>query len=182
MPVYVVLLRAIGPATHRLMSMQAWRDASAIDGFVRPETFLATGNMVVEAQDTAGGVAARMNRIVQSLGLGANNMAMVRAGEHVQRLVNANPFPEAAVTHPSNVAVSFFASDVPDLTWVPDYPGPEKLAVINNHLVADYGSRISDSPRLPGLIEKRSGTATARNWNTVAGLARRAVARQLEAR
>ena len=41
MPVYIALLRAIGPETHRQMSMRALRDACLAAGLTRAETFLS---------------------------------------------------------------------------------------------------------------------------------------------
>ena len=47
MAIFVVLLRAIGPITHKIMSMAQWREAVANAGFEAPETYVATGNMIV---------------------------------------------------------------------------------------------------------------------------------------
>jgi uncharacterized protein (DUF1697 family) len=77
--------------------------------------------------------------------------------------------------------VFFFAGPKPDFGWVSDYEGPERLQAVGSHLVVDYTRPISESGKLGPLIEKRSGTATARNWNTLATLAERAAARQKKA-
>lgn len=177
MSVFVVLLRAIGPVTHRIMSMAAWREACRADGFGDPQTYLATGNMIVAGDGTPAQVAARMDRIVAGLGLGPGNRAVVRTPAQLRALVKANPFPDAAIARPSQVGVYFFAEAPPDLGWVADYDGPERLHVEGVHLIVDYGEPIPKSIRLPGLIEKRSGTVTARNWNTLCGLAQRCAAR-----
>src|SRR5690606_38886954 len=115
--VFVVLLRAIGPATHAVMSMQQWRDAAAADGFVDPATYVATGNMIAEAEDTASGVTRRMNGIVQTLGLTPANRAMVRRPRQLRALIKANPFPDAVEKRPSQIGVYFFAGR-PDFGWV----------------------------------------------------------------
>lgn len=178
MATFIVLLRAIGPITHKLMSMAQWREASEADGFRQPETYLATGNMIVEADWTMAEVTKRMNRIVQSLGLGPGNVAVVRKPGQLRKLVVANPFPDAVEQRPSEMGVYFFAAPRPNFDWVADYEGQERLHIENGHLIVDYGGLISQSPRLPGLIEKRSGTVTARNWNTLRGLAERGAARK----
>jgi uncharacterized protein (DUF1697 family) len=178
MGVFVVLLRAIGPATHKIMSMAAWRDAVAAAGFVAPQTYIATGNMIVESNAPLPTVTRQMNEIVRALGLGPANVAVVRTPVQLRQLVDSNPFPEAAAERGGQMGVYFFVDPQPDFGWVEDYPGPERLHVEANHLIVDYTRLISASPRLPGLIEKRSGTATARNWNTLKGLAERASARE----
>jgi uncharacterized protein (DUF1697 family) len=176
MGVFVILLRAIGPVTHKIMSMTAWRDAVAQAGYGDPQTYVATGNMVVESRKCLTTVVREMNAIVQELGLGPGNTAVVRRAEDLVALAAANPFLEATAERPSEVAVYFFAGQ-PDLSWLHDYDGPEPFRVINEHLFVDYQGRGAQGPRLAGLVEKRSGTATARNWNTVRALAERADAR-----
>lgn len=176
MAVFVVLLRAIGPITHKIMSMAQWREGVLAAGFSAPETFLATGNMIVEGTGTTHEMALAMNAVVAALGLAANSRAIVRSPEQLKAVFEANPVPEAAQSRPSQIGVYFFAAEQPDLSWVKDYRGPEILRVVQQHLVVDYNGRISDS-KLIGSVEKRSGVATARNWNTLRGLVERSTAR-----
>lgn len=174
---FIVLLRAIGPVTHKVMSMAQWRDAAAANGFVDPQTYVATGNMIVEASDTVANVALRMDRIIADLGLLPRNKAVVRTPHQLHAILAADPFPQAAKDRPSQVAVYFFANDRPDFSWVSAHDGPEAIKIVGNHLVVEYPSGISGSPSLPAQIEKRSGLVTARNWNTVRGLVARAASR-----
>jgi uncharacterized protein (DUF1697 family) len=177
MGVFVVLLRAIGPVTHKIMSMADWRQGVEDEGFTRAETFLATGNMVVEGDGSAAAVTRRMNAVVERLGLSRSNVAVVRSPRQLATLVKANPFPDAAEQRPSQMGVYFFAGARPDFSWIADYQGHERLSVVNAHLVVDYQGGVSQSLRLPGIIEKQAGVATARNWNTLRGLAERSAAR-----
>lgn len=178
MGVFVILLRAIGPVTHKIMSMARWRDAVSTAGFTDPQTYIATGNMIVESNGSIASVSKSMNEIVLALGLGEGNVAVVRTPAQLRALVDANPFPEAAAERGGQMGVYFFADEKPDFSWISRYDGPEKLHVEGEHLIVDYTRQISASPRLPGLIEKRSGTTTARNWNTLKGLASKASARE----
>lgn len=177
MAIYIVLLRAIGPITHKIMSMAQWRDAVAAAGYDAPQTYVATGNMIVGSRNGAATVAKDMNVVVRELGLGPGNVAVVRKGGELGGLVAANPFPDAAAERPSELAVYFFAGAQPDFSWLDSYEGPERVHIEGAHLFVDYAGRASQSPRLPGLIEKRSGAVTARNWNTVKALAERAAGR-----
>lgn len=178
MSTYIVLLRAIGPITHKVMSMQQWREAVAAAGYDDPQTYVATGNMIVGSDKVVTEVTRDMNDVVLGLGLGPGNVAVVRKAAQLSQLVTANPFPDAAAERASELAVYFFAGARPDFAWLASYEGPERVHVEGSHLFVDYSGLISQSPRLPGLIEKRSGTATARNWNTVHALAGRAEARK----
>jgi len=177
MTTYVVLLRAIGPITHKIMSMAQWREAVAAAGFLRPETYVATGNMIVESDLAIAEVTRLMNEIVIGLGLGANNTAIVRTARQMRRLLTANPLPDAAAANPQALAVYFFARARPDFGWIADYAGPETIHIEGTHMIVDYVTPVSSS-RLPGIIEKKSGTVTARNWNTLKGLANKAGARE----
>lgn len=177
MSVFIILLRAIGPVTHKVMSMAQWRDAVAAAGFVQPETYVATGNMVVEGDGTAASVTKAMDAIIRDLGLGVGNKAVVRKPGHLWALLKADPFPDATAVRPGAVAAYFFAKARPNFDWVPDYGGPERIHIEGEHLIVDYDDRVSNS-RLPGIIEKKSGVVTARNWNTVRGLVERAAARK----
>ena len=178
MGTYIVLLRAIGPVTHKIMSMAQWREAVAAAGYDDPQTYVATGNMIVGSSKTIGEVTADMNAVVRSLGLGPANTAVVRRAAQLSKLVKVNPFSEAAAERPSELAVYFFAAARPDFSWLDSYGGPEPVHIEGPHLFVDYDGRISQSPRLAGLVEKRTGVGTARNWNTVKALAERAAARE----
>lgn len=176
MSVFIVLLRAIGPITHKVMSMAQWREAVAADGFEAPETYVATGNMIMRGDGTLAAVTTRMDRIVRDLGLGPGNKAVVRNPGQLRTLLKANPFPEAAITRPSEIGVYFFAGARPDFAWIKDYDGPESIHIEGRHLIVDYDGRGSNS-RLPAIIEKKSGVVTARNWNTLRGLVERSAVR-----
>ena len=170
MSTYIVLLRAIGPVTHKIMSMTQWREGVAAAGYDDPQTYVATGNMIVGSGKGMAEVTRDMNAVVRELGLGPGNVAVVRKAATLTRLVKANPFTEAAAERASELAVYFFVG-------LDAYDGPERWHVEGAHLFVDYDGRISQSPRLAGLVEKRTGTGTARNWNTVKGLAERAAER-----
>ena len=180
--IFVVLLRAIGPATHKVMGMADWRAAAEAEGFRMPETYLATGNMIVEATGTISEVAKRMDDVVGRCGLGAGNKAFVRKPATLRRLVKANPFPDAIAGRPSQVGIHFMSAARPDFKWLDEYEGDEPIHIEGNHVIIDYGDAEGQSLRLAGLIEKRSGAATARNWNTLNGLAQRATERERKSR
>src|SRR5690606_35764400 len=178
MALFIVLLRAIGPITHKVMSMQQWRDGVAAAGYDNPQTYVATGNMIVGGSGALGAVTRDMNDVVRGLGLAPGNIAVVRTAAQLRALFAANPFPEASIERPSEVAIYCFADAKPDFSWVTDYDGPERIHIEGTHLIVDYSGQLSASPRLPGLIEKRSGAVTARNWNTLRGLLELAYARE----
>lgn len=171
---YVILLRAIGPVTHRLMSMTRWRDAAEIAEFQGAATFGNTGNMLADFQGTAGAAAKAMSIVLRGFGLGENVVPIVRPVSVLTTLAEAL---DADVADPSQAAVYFFAAAKPDFSWLKDHDGPERIRMVDEHLVVDFTRDANKSGRLIRQIEKNCGVSTARNWNTVRGLAKLAAAR-----
>ncbi len=175
---YIILLRAIGPATHRLMSMAQWRDASEEAGFFAPETLVNTGNMIAGFVGSAADAANAMTGVLRSFGLGENVVPVVRTSKQIAALVATDPISEAATERPSQTGVYFLADDKPDLSWIPSYDGPEVIHLVTNHLVIDFSQDVAKSGRLIRKIDKLCGLNTARNWNTTRKLAERVAARK----
>ncbi|KKB81168.1 hypothetical protein VW35_03185 [Devosia soli] len=170
---YVILLRAIGPVTHRLMSMAAWREASAVAGFEAPETLVNTGNMIAGFDGSAIRASLVMADLLQGFGLGENVVPIVRKPSVLQRLIKADPIGEAAINRSNQTGVYFFAASKPDFSWLAAYDGPEAVHVVQDHLVIDFRGDVAQSGRLIRLIDKQCGVNTARNWNSVRRIAER---------
>lgn len=179
-PLYVVLLRAIGPVTHRLMSMAAWREASEAAGFHAPETLVNTGNMIAGFGGSAAAVRGAMEPVLRGFGLGENVTSVVRTPAQLRRLVKADPISDAAENRPAETGVYFFASAKPDFGWIADHDGPEAIHIVANHLIVDFSQDVAKSGKLIRKIDKLCGLNTSRNWNTTRKLAERATAREKE--
>lgn len=179
-PLYVILLRAIGPVTHRLMSMAAWREAAERAGFVAPETMVNTGNMIAGFDGTAVAARKAMEPVLRGFGLGENVAPIVRTPGQVRKLVKADPIAHAAQNRPDETGVYFFAAAKPDFGWIGDHDGPEAIHIVADHLIVDFSQDVAKSGRLIRKIDKHCGLNTARNWNTTRKLAERATAREKE--
>lgn len=173
MPDLVILLRAIGPVTHKLMTMTQWRDAAEHAGFDTPETVINTGNMIAGFNGTARQAGEAMTEVLRSFGLGDNVVPIIRTPALLHRLISADPIPEAAANRPSQTAVYFFATAKPDLEWLNDYDGPETVHVVQNHLVVDFGQDAAQAGKLIRQIDKNCGTNTSRSWSSMVRLAER---------
>ena len=177
---YVILLRAIGPVTHKLMSMAKWREASADAGFVEPETLVNTGNMIAGFHGTAWQAKLAMEPVLRSFGLGDNVVPVVRSPALLRKLIKADPIPDAGKARHAETGVYFFASEKPDFAWLAGYDGPEAVHIVADHLVVDFNQNVAKAGRLIRLIDKNCGTNTSRNWNTTRKLAERSAAREKE--
>lgn len=172
MTVYVALLRAIGPATHRRLSMAQLRAGCEAAGFGQVSTYIATGNVIFTTDTRAGEVRNAVQAIVDAHGLGGLCDAFVRTRRQLARLVRANPFPEAARERPDRVGVCFFQRRP---RWPETVRGrPERIAAVADSLVIDYGPGDGSSTL---QIERDTGLRmTQRNWNTVVHLLAKAEA------
>lgn len=179
-PLFVILLRAIGPVTHRLMSMSAWREAAEQAGFVAPETLVNTGNMIAGFDGSAVAARKAMEPVLRGFGLGENVAVVVRTPGQLSKLIKADPIADAALKRPNETGVYFFAAAKPDFGWIKDHDGPEAIHIVADHLVVDFSQDVAKSGRLIRKIDKHGGLNTARNWNTVRKLAERATAREKE--
>lgn len=173
---HVILLRAIGPATHKLMSMTQWREAARHAGFVEPETVLNTGNMVAGFDGSAEAAAKQMSIVLRGFGLADNVVPIVRPPALLHLLLKANPIPRAARERPAQTGVYFFAAARPDFGWLRQHDGPEAVHVVADHLVVDFSQDVARSSRLIRLIEKNCGLNTSRSWSSMSKLADRCAA------
>jgi len=179
-PLYAILLRAIGPATHKLMGMAQWRAASEAAGFIAPETLVNTGNMIARFDGSPAAARQTMTGVLRQFGLGENVVPILRTPAQLKKLLRADPIADAAQHRPAETGVYFFAAAKPDLGWISDHGGPEMIHVIANHLIVDFSQDVAKSGKLIRRIDKQCGLNTARNWNTTRKLAERSIARGKE--
>jgi uncharacterized protein (DUF1697 family) len=97
---FVALLRGVNVGSTRKLPMAELRALSANIGLRQPQTYIQSGNLIVDAELAADEVRARLERaIAKSFGLGVD--VIVRAASQWQRYVDANPFANDAATLPN---------------------------------------------------------------------------------
>ncbi|MGA9586425.1 MAG: DUF1697 domain-containing protein [Terracidiphilus sp.] len=173
MPTYVILLRAVNLAGYGKLPMADFRKLLAGLRFERVETYIQSGNAVVDAKGTAETVAKAVAAGMEKL-MGAPAGVVVRTHEQLDRVIRENPFAAEAVDG-TKVHVGFLAGS----------PGKEAAGGLDR-IVAKYPKRrdryrlIEDTLylHLPDgaaetkftgkSLDKALGVmGTARNWNTV---------------
>lgn len=139
------------------------------------KTLLASGNVVFTADERDGAVLEKALEAALASVLGLKTDVLARNSADVRKVIEANPFPDAARSHPNHLLVSFHRDPVPDglIGRIPElYEGPERLEAIGRELYIDFPDDVGHS-KLPQVMAKLKfpKIATMRNWNTVGKLA-----------
>ena len=173
MAVYVCLLRAIGPATHPLMSMAALRQGCQAAGLEDVTTHGNTGNVICRSAKSVDEVRTLVQRIVD--GFGIKSEVFVRTPRQMTAVLRANPFPDAARERPGEVGVCSFNKSQRWPRAVEEFSGPQRLATMGAHLIVDYPAGVTAGLDVEKLVGARM---TQRNWRVFATLAEKAAALQ----
>lgn len=181
MATWVALLHSITIAGSRRLVMADLRALAASLGFGRPETLLATGNLIVDAAALdARAVEARLEPAFADA-FGRAVPIIVRAGADWPALVAGNPFPEASERTPSRVSVRVMrapaGAEVAE-RLAPYRAGGEAVAVVGGDLWLHLPDGVAASRLAAAVTPARAGGAgTFRNWNTVRRIAAALAAR-----
>lgn len=170
MTVYVILLRAINVGGTSRLSMAELRGLCKDIGFSAVETYIQSGNLILDSDHGANETAAMLDQAL-AVRLGKAPGVFVRTAAELAAVVDNNPFP---AVDGSRVLVHFFAEPLPDnaLAGI-SAPDGEEAVALNREIYVHYPIG-SGRSRLKLPILKQ---ASSRNMNTVAKLAEAAKAR-----
>ena len=178
MSISVVLLRGINVGRHRRVSMADVRASLADVGYPDVETYLQSGNLLVETRVGATRLGADVEAALRG-DLGLDIDAIVRTGAQLRKVLTTNPFlaervPTSALhvgyckSKPSAAAARALAAR--------DF-GRDRATVVGAEVFLLYPDGQGRSKMSGAVIEKILDVAvTVRNWNVTTALAERAVA------
>jgi len=174
MPTWVSLLRAVNVAGHNKLPMAALRTGLTEAGFAQVRTYLQSGNVVAESGHRSAATAARAvhDAIVKEFGLDLTVVA--RSPAELRAVLDWNPFPDMAASHPTRVFVSHLVS-VPQPDRVAATlefdVAPDRIAVRGPEVAISYATSLHESRIQGDWLARRLGVAgTARNWRTLSAL------------
>ncbi len=164
----VVLLRGVNVGKHHRISMAAFRAVLEGVGCTGVQTYLQSGNGVVDWPGPPDALPGAVAAGVES-DAGLSVLVMVRTGAELAAAVEANPYAGESFD-PKLLHVAFLTG-APDPARVAalDHRAllPDRLAVGDRALYLRYATGSQNSP----LARVRLGVeATARNWTTVTAL------------
>ncbi len=168
---YIVLLRGVMPSGKNKVPMVRLREVLTKAGFKNVQTYIQSGNALVDTELSAKDVERRVREFIKKH-IGPDLPVVVRTGEQLQKVLDKNPFK-----HRADISRVFFVSFVESPPsqkakelLAQDF-SPEKLAIIKNagymFIPGTYGRGILSN----NFLEKKLGvSATMRNFNTMSKL------------
>jgi uncharacterized protein (DUF1697 family) len=171
MRTFVALLRGINMGSARKLPMADLRALCSKLGLERPETYIQSGNLIVDARGDQAALRRMLKKeLAARFGFAVD--VVVRMASDWENYVAANPFGGDAKALPKMVHL-----------YLPRDPlksgaaralesralSGERIAVAADALWIDYGVNGVHSSKLsPLLIDKACGSpTTGRNWNSV---------------
>jgi uncharacterized protein (DUF1697 family) len=163
---YVALLRGVnltGKNTVKMADLKAIADAI---GLGSARTYIASGNLLFLSNDREAQLRSALEERLRKE-LGYDVRVMLRTGEELTRILDANPFAEA----PGHSVQTFFLNEPPPanlFATIRNQADDERIAIGRREIFVAYGERGIGRSRLR-IPAAENGTA--RNMNTVAKLA-----------
>jgi uncharacterized protein (DUF1697 family) len=181
MRTFVALMRGINVGSTRKLPMADLRALSAEIGLHRPETYIQSGNLLIDADIEADEVRGLLeNAIAARFSLRVD--VVVRRAAQLTGYIAANPFAADAATVPKMLHL-VVARDTPRPSAAAELAqkaqAGERMALTGGALWIDYGvNGVGNSKLTPHLIDKACGSpATGRNLNSVLKIAEMIAAR-----
>ena len=170
---YVILLRAVNLAGHGKLPMAEFRKMLSGLGFKRVETYIQSGNAVVDAKGSAARIAKDVAAGLAKL-MGAPVGVVVRTHEQLERVIRENPFAAEAADG-TKVHVAFLAGPAGANARmgldriVTQYPKRrDRYHLAEEHIYFHLPDGAAETKFTGKSLDKALGvTGTGRNWNTV---------------
>ena len=169
MPSYIALLRGVNVGGN-LLKMERVREVCAELGLKNARTYVQSGNVVFEAQGTAGQWAGRLERKLE----GETRLpvtVMVKTAAELEKVIAGNPFLKERGIDRARLHVTFLQR-APEPSTVARLDalqaGSDRFHRVGKEIYLHCPSGYGRSKLANNAIEKvLSIRTTTRNWNTV---------------
>ena len=169
---HIVLLRGINIGPRNRIAMPALREALEEAGFTDVQTYLQSGNVVLESRAKPETVRRKVEKLIEEE-FGLEIAVVVRTRAELAAVAKRNPHKKVA-TEPKRYQVTFLSKKLPakvvrelEEAAAPD----ERVVVAGREVYAWHPKTIARSKLWNQLAGKKLGvTATSRNWATVEAL------------
>ncbi|HXS77579.1 MAG TPA: DUF1697 domain-containing protein [Terracidiphilus sp.] len=173
MPTYVILLRAVNVGGYGKLSMSEFRETLSGLGFKNVETYIQSGNAVIDSNAPASKVGQSVSRALQKL-VGTPVDVIIRTHDQLDNLVRNNPF-NSETTDGTRVHVAFLSGPAASTARaaldgiIERYPKRrDRYHLAGDHIYFHFPDGAADTKFTGKALDKAIGaTGTGRNWNTV---------------
>jgi uncharacterized protein (DUF1697 family) len=173
MSTYVILLRAVNVGGYGKLSMSDFRSTLSSLGFKNVETYIQSGNAVMDTYLPADEVHRSIKSALQKL-TGASVDVILRTHEQLEKVIRENPFANEA-SDGTRVHVSFLSAPAAPTApaafqrIIERYPSRrDRYHLAGEHIYFHFPDGAADIKFTGKPLEKAIGSAgTGRNWNTV---------------
>ena len=169
---HVVLLRGINIGPRNRVAMPALREALEEAGFTDVQTYLQSGNVVVESRAKPETVRKKVEQLIAER-FGLEIAVVVRTKAELAAVVKRNPHAKVA-TNPKAYQVTFLEKKLPAKTvreLEQSAAADERVVVSGREVYAWHPQTIARSKLWSKLAGQGLGVvATSRNWTTVEAL------------
>jgi uncharacterized protein (DUF1697 family) len=172
MPVYLALFRGINVSGHNMIKMDALKKLMEAEGYNNVETYIQSGNVVFEHEETNRDKIAKDLEILMYKEYGHNVVIFILQAADLAKIIDNNPY---ANRNPEGQGVKKLF--VAFLNGKPTEAGIDQLKkynrsddvfkVVENALYLKLATSAADSKLTNVFIENKMNIkATTRNWNT----------------
>jgi uncharacterized protein (DUF1697 family) len=176
MAISVVLLRGINVGRHRRVTMADLRASLAAAGYPDVETYVQSGNLLVNTRVAAARLTSDVERTLRS-DLGLDIDVVVRTGAQLRTVLARRPFRSERL--PTSALHFGFAKRKPSTAAIRalaalDF-GRDRATVVGSDVYLCYPNGQGRSKMSGAALEKALGVPiTVRNWNVTTALAQKA--------
>ncbi len=162
----VALLRGVNIGKRKVI-MSDLRAMCEGAGFTEVQTLLASGNLVLNAKETAAKLEAKLEKLIlEEMALKAD--VFVRTGAELDAIIAANPFKAFTKANSTFMVVNFMRGPAS----AAEMEAMEKTSFTGEEIKQGKNCLYIKFPNGQGPSKlKLPKLATARNWNTVTKLA-----------
>jgi uncharacterized protein (DUF1697 family) len=171
---YVALLRGINVSGHKLIKMKYLENSISSLGFSNISTYLQSGNLVFQSDNTDIGVLEDQISLKIQLDFGFDVPVFVYEKNLFLQINANNPFQDVARFDRKKIYTIFLKQEVDPISFLkiemdPKYP--EKMVLRKNIIYMYFTNGYGKTKVHNNFFEnKLNAIATARNWNTVTKL------------
>ena len=176
MAISVVLLRGINVGRHRRVTMADLRASLAAAGYPDVETYVQSGNLLVETRVGTARLTSDVERALRS-DLGLDIDVVVRTGAQLRKVLAREPFRSERL--PTSALHFGFAKTKPSAAGTRALAARDfdrdRATVVGSDVYLCYPNGQGRSKMSGAALEKVLGVPiTVRNWNVTTALAERA--------